>query len=62
MPTWYLAICQDCDPKAPVPFEDPAQRNEWARLHRETGHRVEVTEEARAHAQPAEGTGAGGTP
>lgn len=47
--TWFLAICQDCEPILPQPFYVQAERDEWAEKHRTaTGHRVELVTEHRA--------------
>lgn len=39
----YLAICQDCTPTLPQPFDNPRDRAAWWRAHRDsTGHTVLV--------------------
>jgi hypothetical protein len=48
--TWHLAICTCCQPVAPEPFTDEAERDTWADAHATaTGHDVRrVTEHRRA--------------
>jgi hypothetical protein len=47
--TFYVLICLDCEPIAPMPFPTPEERGRWAAEHtRATGHdRWEVHDEDR---------------
>ncbi|QXN73615.1 hypothetical protein SEA_AIKOCARSON_47 [Gordonia phage AikoCarson] len=41
MKIYYLAICQNCEPQRPMPFEDEGKRDEWAKAHaKATKHAV----------------------
>lgn len=44
---YYLAVCMDCTPWLPMPFQDSSARDEWSVEHAETGHRVVNTFEVR---------------
>jgi hypothetical protein len=54
MTKFYLATCEDCEPRLPQPFYDEDKRNKWAVNHHEgTGwsekgkHTVTISEEDR---------------
>lgn len=50
---WFIALCLDCKPYLPLPFETPELRDSWAETHRTAGlpgaptHRVETGFEIR---------------
>lgn len=37
---WYLAVCGDCSPTGPMPFNTARERDRWVAMHMTTGHRV----------------------
>jgi hypothetical protein len=40
---WFIATCEDCQPRLPQPFTDRSERDEWADKHRTaTGHMVTI--------------------
>ena len=43
MKVYWLAICRECKPWLPMPFDDPGVRDAWVKGHHSsTGHRVET--------------------
>lgn len=48
----FIALCLDCTPYLPMPFETPELRDEWAEVHRTTGHRVEAGFETLRRSDP----------
>lgn len=45
--TWHMAECHGCEPKLPMPFKLKTERDEWAKAHSTTGHRVRVYTEVK---------------
>ena len=45
--TWHMAECHSCDPLLPMPFKLKTERDEWAKAHSTTGHRVRVYTEVK---------------
>lgn len=49
MSKWYVAVCQECQPILPVPFETSTERSKWVEAHVEgTDHAVLVLNQERA--------------
>lgn len=45
--TWQMAECANCEPPLPMPFKLKSERDDWAKAHSTTGHRVRVYTEVR---------------